>query len=144
MSETETRSPKEVITRWFTQVWNKRAEHLIDELMTPDAAGHLEGGKEIVGTGDFRLFQKSLLDVFPDLEVSVLRVIAEGEDTCLMWEGKATHSGVAFGLKPTQKSVVFRGTSWFRVVGGKIVEGWDNWNQGALISSLAAAAPEEG
>jgi monoamine oxidase len=31
--------------------------------------------------------------------------------------------------------------TWLKFEGAKIAEGWDGWNQGALLASLQAATP---
>jgi predicted ester cyclase len=49
------------------------------------------------------------------------------------------------GLQPTGKQVRIRGMTWFRIEEGKIVEGWDAWNQQALFAILSgqvAARPD--
>lgn len=128
----------EIATRWFLEVWNERAVHLIPELMSEDAIGHLEGGQVVRGHGDFRAFQSAILDLLPDMKVEVLRCIADGEDTCVLWEASGNHTGSGLGFAPTQRTVQFRGTTWFRVVDGRIVEGWDSWNQGGLFATMAS------
>lgn len=131
-------TPKELAVRWFEEVWNRRSADAIGDLMAADARCHMEGS-ELVGPEAFCAMQNELLEVFPDLEVRVLRAISEGDEACVLWEAAATHAGKGFGLEPTQEAVRFRGTTWFRIVDGRIVEGWDSWNQGGLLASLATA-----
>lgn len=131
-------TPREVATSWFEEVWNQRAAHLVPQLMSADAVGHVEGG-EVVGPDGFFQLQNSILGALPDLKVKILRSVADGEDACILWEATGTHSGHGLGFAPTDQVVTFRGTTWFRVVDGQIVEGWDSWNQGALFAKLLAA-----
>lgn len=133
----------EVASRWFLEVWNERAGHLIPELMAEDSIGHLEGGQTVRGHDEFRNFQGAILGLLPDLQVNVLRCIAEGEDACVLWEATGKHTGEGLGFVPTQKQVLFRGTTWFRIVDGRIVEGWDSWNHDGLFATLATGAPAE-
>lgn len=131
----------EVATRWFLEVWNERAAHLIPELMAEDSIGHLEGGQTVRGHEEFRSFQGAILSLLPDLQVDVLRCISEGEDACVLWEASGKHTGDGLGFVPTRKQVAFRGTTWFRIVDGRIVEGWDSWNHDGLFATLATGAP---
>ena len=39
--------------RWFEKVWNERHEATIDEIMSPDAIGHMEG-IEVRGRDGFK------------------------------------------------------------------------------------------
>ena len=135
-------SSKEVGTRWFHEVWKRRNLDAIEELMAPGALGHLEGGQEIAGPKEFREFFEAIVSALPDIQVEVLKVIAEGEHVSVLWSAKAVHSGDGLGLKATGRPVAFRGITWLHVVSGKIVEGWDCWNQGGLIGALTLPEPE--
>jgi predicted ester cyclase len=106
--------------------------------MAADARGHLEGGEEIVGPDQFLQFQNAVLQAIPDMRIEVFKALSEGDHACFLWIAKGTHSGEGFGLKPTGKAVSFRGTTWLRVIDGKISEGWDCWNQGGLFAALVA------
>jgi steroid delta-isomerase-like uncharacterized protein len=132
-----TSSPKAVAVRWFNEVWNDHSTEAIHELLAPDAKGHLEGGIEIVGPAPFVEFHKTLLETLPDLKVEILNALSDGDDACVLWEARATHSGPGMGLPPSDKPISFRGITWFHVVDGRITEGWDCWNQGGLIAALA-------
>ena len=43
----------------------------------------------------------------------------------------------------TDTPVAFRGMTWLRFSKGRIVEGWDAWNQGTLMTDLQAVAREQ-
>jgi hypothetical protein len=40
----------------------------------------------------------------------------------------------------TGSPVTVRGITWLRIAEGRIMEGWDAWNQGRLMTQLQAAA----
>lgn len=133
-------SPKEIAVQWFNEVWNNRNTAIIPELISPDARGHLEGGHEIVGPDQFIAFQSALLAAIPDVKVTVLNALSDGDDSCVLWQASGTHTGQGLGLAPSGKPVDFRGVTWFHVENGKIVEGWDCWNLGGLMNFLASPA----
>lgn len=133
-------SPKAVGLRWFQEVWQKRNADAITAMLTPDAKGHLEGGQEIVGPDEFVAFHRELVAAMPDMKLEVLRVLSDDTDVCVHWQVAGTHSGCGFGLQPTGKELPFSGMSWLRVEGGKIVEGWDCWNQAKVTATMAGLA----
>jgi len=57
------------------------------------------------------------------------------------WTATLTHSGTFLGIPSTGKRVRVNGMSVQRFVGGKIVEGWDNWDQLSLLVQLGAVLP---
>ena len=124
-----------VARRWFTEVWRPGGEATVDELMTPDAIGWMEG-REVTGPADFKDARQQLLDTFPDLDLKVEDMIAEGSKVAVRWSVRATHRGRGLGIPPTQRTVSFRGITWLEFNEGRIVRGWDSWNLGGLISSL--------
>jgi steroid delta-isomerase-like uncharacterized protein len=124
--------------RWFEEVWNERREATVDELLAPDAAGHLEGGLEVRGPGEFHPVRASLLGAFPDFDVVVDQVIAQGDDVAVRWSAKGTHQGENLGIPASNRRAAFRGMTWLRFRDGRIVEGWDAWNQGRLLQDLQA------
>ena len=47
-----------------------------------------------------------------------------------------THTGDAPGLPASGKPIRSRGISIARILGGKIVEGWDNWDQLGMLEQI--------
>jgi steroid delta-isomerase-like uncharacterized protein len=124
--------------RWFTEVWNERRESTVNELLAPDAAGHMEGGLEVRGPAEFHPVRAALIGAFPDFELNVDQIIAQGDDVVVRWSAKGTHRGVHLGFPASNRRAAFRGMTWLRFQDGKIVEGWDAWNQGRVMRELGA------
>ncbi len=122
--------------RWFQEVWNERRESTVAELLAPDAVGHMEGGLEVRGPAEFHPVRAALLGAFPDFEVAVDQVIAQGDDVVVRWSAKGTHRGENLGIPASNRKTDFRGMTWLRFRDGLIVEGWDAWNQGRLLQDL--------
>lgn len=121
--------------RWFEEVWNDRREEAIDELMAPDAVGHMEGG-DVAGPQGFREVRAVFLNALPDMHITVEDVLSEGDRAVVRWRVRATHTGDLLGIPPSHRKIDFRGMSWLTVRDGKLAEGWDTWNLGGLLDSL--------
>jgi predicted ester cyclase len=83
---------------------------------------------------------ETLLAAFPDLEIKVEDLIAEGDKVACRWKARGTQRGPFLGIPPTNAQVTFTGTSIERIQGGKIVETKTNWDSFELIQQLHAAA----
>jgi predicted ester cyclase len=125
--------------RWMHDVWNTRTESTIDEVLAEDAVGHAESRPDIRGVSEFRAYRAALLDAFPDLRIEVQHGICDGDDVALRWRIRGSHGGNGLGIAPTNKPVDFWGITWFRFSDGRLVEGWDAWNEGGLMQRLQAA-----
>lgn len=128
-----------LMIRWFNEIWNQRKTDTIYELFAPDAMGHLEG-QEIVGPDQFHRFFEELIAVFPDLQITINEIISHGASVAVRWTVEATHGGEGYGLEATQQKVRFRGMTWAHISEGKIIEGWDSWDQGGLLQQLKTAS----
>jgi steroid delta-isomerase-like uncharacterized protein len=130
--------------RWFEEVWNQRRTDTIDELLTDENVSHSESGP-LRGRREFiERTHAPFLAAFPDLRMAVEAAIGEGDEVAVRWSVTGTHLGDNLGFPATGRWVSFRGVTWIRFSGGKMVEGWDCWNQGGLFQALrepgAAAA----
>ena len=124
--------------RWFDEVWNQRRDATVVELLADPCDGHMEGG-DVRGPRDFLAARAALLGAFPDLRVAVDGTIAEGDEVAVRWSASGTHRGEQMGPRASHKEIAFRGISWIRFANGRIVEGWDSWNLGKLLSEMQGA-----
>lgn len=125
--------------RWFQEVWNERLGTSIDEIMAPECRGNMEGVGDVDPVA-FRATWSSMTGAFPDLSVEVLDTVAERSHVVVGWRMRATHTGDGLGIPATGREISVRGMTWFTFADGRIVEGWDSWNHGALVAELTGAA----
>lgn len=128
----------EIARRWFREVWVEGGEATVDALLDPNAVGQMEG-RGVTGIAEFKAERRSLLQVFPDMSLSIEDLVEEGNKVAVRWKVDATHLGDGLGMPATKRPVSFNGTTWLEIRGGKIVHGWDHWNLGGLIASLKEA-----
>jgi steroid delta-isomerase-like uncharacterized protein len=124
-----------IARRWFREVWMERGEATVDELLAPDVVGWMEG-RVVHGPQDFQNARRQLLDIFPDIAITVEDLVEQDDRVAVRWSVQATHRGEGLGVPATNRRVSFRGMSWMELRDGQIVRGWDSWNLGGLILSL--------
>jgi steroid delta-isomerase-like uncharacterized protein len=80
---------------------------------------------------------------FPDMNVTVEDVIAEGDKVVTRVTLRGTHQGETeeFG-PPTGRQVELKGITISRIEGGKIVEDWDAYDNLSAMQQLGLA-PEQ-
>ena len=122
--------------RWFEEVWNQRRLETIDELTTDESVCFSEAG-ELRGKRDFLdLVHGPFLQAFPDLRVQVEETTGEGEVVVVRWTAQTTHQGDLPGMPASGRRIAFRGLTWIRYRDGKMLEGFDCWNQSGLFQIL--------
>ena len=132
---------KQVVRRWFEEVWNKGRAEAIDEMFAEDGIAHgLEGtaGGELRGPADFRIFHQRFRDAFPDVEVIVDDAIAEGDKVAALCTVRGRHQGDTLGFAATEQQVEFNGMTFVRVRDGQIVEAWNNFDFMSMFQQLGA------
>ncbi len=99
-----------------------RAEEMVD----PDAPDNelLPGDPPAKLMDTFKETFSEAREAFPDMQVTVEDLVAEGNRVAARVTMRGTHQGVFQGLAPTGKRVEVRAMDMFRISDGKIVEHW--------------------
>jgi len=122
---------KALMERWFEEVWNKGRAEAIREMVTEDLVVHGLSdakGEAIKGVKEFDRFHSQFVNAFPNIQVEVEDLIAEGDKVAARCTVRAKHTGDALGVAPTNTDVDFTGIAIVRISGGKIVEAWNNFD----------------
>jgi len=130
-------SNKNVVRRLIEEVWNKDNLSLVDELFAPNYEHH-DASTPDFGRGPESEKKRATLyrTAFPDLRLTIEDIIAEGEAVMTRWSCRGTHKGDLSGIAPTGKQFTISGVSIARIAGGKMAEGWINWDALGLMQQL--------
>jgi steroid delta-isomerase-like uncharacterized protein len=129
---------KNLAIRWFEEVWNKGRREAIDELMDADCVIH-DGGVSIQGPEQFKPYFDRLQSSFSDIHVEILQTLCDGDMVCLRWLLTMRHTGDGLGLPASGKQVTATGIGIIEVSGGRLGEGWQNWDMLGLIEQIQGA-----
>lgn len=132
---------KTIVRRWFDEVWNQKRDATIDELMPATAVFHGLGADPVHGPDNFKLFRAAFLEALPDITIRIDDLIAEGAIVAVRYSCSATHLGDGLGVPATHKPVRFTGMAFARVSDGRVVEGWNNFDELSLFKQLNAVQP---
>lgn len=122
---------KELVRRWFEEVWNKGRAEAIDEMLDEDGIVHGlsdDPSKPIVGPNDFRPFHTLFREAMPNMIVVVEDLVAEGDKVATRCSVRGKHEGDFMGRAATHAPVEFTGITIVRIENGKIVEAWNNFD----------------
>jgi steroid delta-isomerase-like uncharacterized protein len=122
---------KQLLQRWFDEVWNHGRVEGIDEMFAGDGIAHGladETGNPLRGPENFRVYHSQMRTAFPDIVVNVEDMVAEGDKVAARCSVRGKHGGDSFGVAATQTPVEFTGMTIVRIQNGKIVEAWNNFD----------------
>jgi steroid delta-isomerase-like uncharacterized protein len=135
---------KRISRRVAEEGFSRGNEAVFDELVAENFVNHdpsvppdLPPGRE--GLKALARFYRS---AFPDAQLTIEDLIAEGDKVVSRYTARGTHQGDFGGIPPTGKQVTVTGVTIDRIQGGKIVESWNEFNQLGLLQQLGAI-PEQ-
>jgi steroid delta-isomerase-like uncharacterized protein len=140
MQEDEDR--KQLVRRFFDEVWNQGRFEFMDEFYAPDFKLHaLWENTALGGGGDADIDgAKSAIRGwragFPDLRVTVEEQVVEGEVVTSRHFAIGTNDRSFRGIPPTGKVGSMSGMTMTRIAGGKIQEAWTLWDVVGLMRQL--------
>jgi steroid delta-isomerase-like uncharacterized protein len=130
---------KAFIRRWFEEVWNKGREEAIDEMFGEEGVANGlvdESGQPLRGPAGFKPFFRKFREAFPNVEVVVEDVVAEGDRVAARCSVRGHHRGDALGFAATEQPVEFTGMTIVRISQGKIVEAWNSFDFMTMYQQL--------
>lgn len=138
--QTETRN-KAIVHRMFEELWNEGDMTFVDEMFSPEYAGHDPTDfnpetREAHGHDDVKTFVGMVRAAVPDIHFTVDDVIAEGDKVIARWTARGTHTRDLPGIPATGRRATVAGITIYRIVDGRIAEGWQNWDTVGMMQQL--------
>lgn len=123
--------------RFFEEVFSGGNLAVVDEIKSPNYVFHdLSLSKTIRGPEEFKQYIKTFRTAFPDLHSTIEDVIAEGEKVTVRFTFTGTQRGPLMGIPPMGKQVRVTAMLFARLVNGKFVEGWINYDALGMMQQL--------
>jgi predicted ester cyclase len=145
--ETTLAANKLIGRRVLVELWGEGKLEVADELYATEYVDHVGRGPEasrVVGPTGIKQAVTLFRTAFPDLRYTVEAQIAEGELVLSRFSASGTQTGPFMGAPPSGKSVTYTGMDLNRIVRGKIVESWVNYDALALLQQLGLVPPVKG
>lgn len=101
---------------------------------TEDFVGH--GGAQTFTHAQGMAEARGWREAFPDLNISIVKQVAEQDLVAVHWTARGTNTGTGNGIPATGKTVQMTGTTLFRLEDGKIAEEWTCANSLGLMRQL--------
>lgn len=130
---------KQLILRFYDELWNEGNLDVADELVAADYVRHdLRPGEAPSGPEGQKDVARRFRAAFPDIRLEVEAIVAEGDLVVARWTISGTHSGRWGDVAPTGRNVQFTGVNFFRIADGKIAEIWNVRDDLGLREQLGA------
>jgi len=129
---------KTIIRRLLQECFNQHKIDLYPEFYSGTFVQRTPAMGEL-GSDAHRQLLISLFAAFPDAQWTVVDQIGEGEKVVTRWTLVATHLGAFMGIAPSGKQLISGGICIDRIVDGKIVEEWEEWDTLGMMQQLGAA-----
>jgi steroid delta-isomerase-like uncharacterized protein len=120
-----TTANKEIVRRFYEEVFNQRNVDAIDELVHPEFVNHDPTPVASRDPESMKQFIHTMTQAFPDHHHAIEDLIAEGDKVVMRCTLTATHHGLFPGfleMPPTGKSICQRQIHILRVRDGKVAE----------------------
>ncbi len=115
---------------------NERNLAVMYENFSADCVFHSAGGREMRGIEPLKQMITRLLRAFPDHHETIDDLVAEGDKVVARVRWTGTHRGEYLGVAPTGKQVTYTAITIYRIVGGKVVESWQEGDRLGLRQQL--------
>ncbi len=136
---------KALVRRLFEEIWNKGNLSVADQIFATNYAHHDPSSPDFALGPEGEKRRATLYrTAFPDLQLAIQDLVAESDRVVTRWTARGTHRGELRGIAPTGKQFTVTGISIVRISGGKLVEGWVNWDAQGLMEQLGVRAAAAG
>jgi steroid delta-isomerase-like uncharacterized protein len=133
---------RRVLRQVFEEIWSKGNLELVAAIYSPGYVFHTPAEPEpIRGREAWKEFIERIRSGFPDVQVTVEDVLADGDLAAARTTMRMTHTGEYQGLPPTGTRLEASQTVFARFEDGRIVEGWQEIDALGVMRQLGVVPP---
>ncbi len=129
---------KAVVEEYLREVWDKGNFEAIGRFLSPDYKRYTSPRATPLGP-DGQIHRLNGLRVaFPDVQITIERMAAEGDLVAIQGKMRGTHLGEFAGIPPTEKEIEVGLTDLIRLADSRFIEHWGGPDMADLRRQLLA------
>jgi len=115
---------RNLVRRYYSELWNGWNVSLVNELLTPDFRFRGSLGSQTRGREAFVDYLRTIQGAFPDFHNRIDDLIVEDTEVVARLTYTGTHIGRIFAVDGTGAEISYAGVAIFSVGGGQLLSGW--------------------
>ena len=115
---------KALLHRYIEEVWDKANPAAVDDFLAPNYRRHRSPTTPPLTLEEQKKLLTGFRAAFPNIQIAVEEVIAEGDKVAFRSTMRGTHHGEFLGIAPTGREVTFSLLDVIRIEDGHFVEQW--------------------
>jgi len=139
---------KAIVQRYFTEMIDKRSDHLLDELWSDDCVVH-RPEVDVKGREAYRQAFNRAIALYSDFQTSIQNIITENDLVVCRLSHKVTHRNGQWPSRLGRHAVTagqvitWSAIAMFRIRDGKIAEEWVCRDELGMLIQLGVVAPSK-
>ena len=97
---------KSIVRRWIEEGWNKGDLAVIDQVYAPNYVQHEPAPETVNSSEALKQYVGAYLTAFPDLNLSIEDLIAEGDKVVWRFQSSGHQNGPFLGMPPLARQAI--------------------------------------
>ena len=131
---------KELVERFYREVWNRADERVAREIIDPGFSFRGSLGPELQGHEEFFQYLRSIHAALADYRCIIDELIATDSRAAARMTFTGTHRNVFFGVPATGRVITWVGAAFFAIAQSRITRLWVIGDVDAVKRQLGAGA----
>jgi steroid delta-isomerase-like uncharacterized protein len=126
------------LVRSYYDALNRGDLNALDQFFAPDYKRYLSATGAPLDAAGQKKRLAGLGAVFPDMQITVDNIIAEGDYVAVSLTARGTQQAALMGIPATGKSITVSGFEVIRIVNGKMAEHWGGTDTFNILQQIGA------
>ena len=115
---------RELVERFYYEVWDKEDEEVALEILHPDLAFRGSYGIEKKTVAGFIEYLRLVHEALGDYRCTINDLVCEDTEAWADMTFRGIHRGVFLGVDPTGKEIEWTGKTYFKAADGRLTKIW--------------------
>jgi steroid delta-isomerase-like uncharacterized protein len=128
--------------RGMINILNARDLSRLDEVCDENMVYRIGSEDGYQGLATYKELSQKMYEAFPDVELSIEQIMAEGDRVHMIYVITGTHEGEYLSIPPSHRKMVHPASSILALKNGKVVEQRDFYDMLHFLKQLGAVSDE--